>query len=579
MQLDSHLIDEIITRNDIIEVLSQDLKLKKSGPNYVSLCPFHNEKSPSFTINPARQLYHCFGCGESGTVINYIMKQQGLEFLDAIEILANRAGIYLPKDNVKKSKAAIKATWERKQTTQEVLKQVVSFYQNNLLHSTLATKYLENRGLSLEIIQKFMLGFTQNSKSNLSNPLASIFKDYESNNILIETGLVIQKDNNTRFDRFKDRIIFPIRNVKGEVIAFGGRIIARGEPKYLNSPETPLFNKSQELYGLYEAGKSIRTENFVIVVEGYMDVIALAQYGVTNVVASMGTALTADHIKKLFRLCDDIYYCFDGDLAGKKAAWRALERSISIVTDNKATHFCFLPKEHDPDSFIRATGHEKFKSFLKNDAVSMSNFLITQLTSEVNINSDEGLARLISLAKPYIEQTKAVALQVMLKRQLAKVTELEPGVIESILNNKSRYAFYKNNAYKGNNLKQAPARRLPPPNINIMRLIIKSAIKNVKWVIDYNLPEVINHYSLEIQELIFLLDFISNNYSDGEIPELGVIKENYEYTTLNLEEIFTANNLLSLNEEEFRQYLDKLLGLSQRKIIKIPQIPLKDPSI
>jgi len=568
MQIDQNIIDEVIARSDIVEVIGKSLKLKRSGSNYFACCPFHKEKSPSFSINTTKQFFHCFGCGESGNVVTFVMKYNSLDFVDAIKSLAANYGVHIPENIVKLSKQEVQQQKERQATLNDTLSKTVQFYRNNLVNSSLAGHYLKNRGLSDSIIQHFLLGYVPNQNT----ALASLFSDYARNQFLIDAGLVVKSENGNLYDRFRERIIFPIRNTRGDIIAFGGRIIAKGEPKYLNSPETSLFNKSQELYGLYEAQKSIRDKNYAIVVEGYMDVIALVQFGVDNVVATMGTAATEEQIKKLFRGCDEIYYCFDGDKAGRKAAWRALERSISLITDTKTVHFLFLPEEHDPDSFIRKQGVDTFNTQLKHHSLSMSGFLLNQLSSEVNLNTDEGKAKLISLAKPYIEQIKALALQVMLKKQLANLVELEPGVLESILNNRSRYAFY-NSKWNKNQVRQLEPRKIP--KINTLELLIKNALNNISWVINYRLPDEIGSYSREIQELVLFLDFISNTYNENDKIELSLIKDNIELSNLNLDKIYAKEHSIKFSEEEFRQILDRLFGFSPQTAIRIPKIPMK----
>lgn len=569
MQINQQIIDDIISRADIVDVIGKDLKLKRSGSNYFACCPFHKEKSPSFSINTTKQFFHCFGCGESGNVITYVMKYNGLDFVDAIKQLANQYGIHIPEDTQKISIAEVKQQKQKKITLNDTLNKSVRFYQDNLFNSSLAKHYLNSRGLSESIIKQFLLGYAPNQ----SNALNQIFTDYAKNTFLFDAGLIIKNDNGNVYDRFRDRIIFPIRNTKGEVIAFGGRIIAKGEPKYLNSPETQLFNKSFELYGLYEAGRQIRDKNHALVVEGYMDTIALFQFGVDNVVATMGTAVNEEHIKKLFRLCDDIYYCFDGDKAGRKAAWRALERSLPLVTDTKAVHFLFLPEEHDPDSFIRQFGVEKFNDTRKNQSLSLSSFLLNQLSSEVNITSDEGKAKLISLAKPYIEQVKALALQVMLKKQLANLVELEPQVLESILNNRSRYAFY-NSKWNKNQVKITTTQA--KPKFSTLQLIVKNALLHINWVLNYRLPDDISQYSRDVQELVLLLDFINNTYDKDDIINLSEIKDHLELNQLNLELIYNKTNDIVFTEEEFHQHLDRIFGFNQPKINKIRKIPMKN---
>ncbi len=571
MLINQSIIDEIISRADIIDVVSKSIKLKRSGHNYLACCPFHKEKTPSFSVNSIKQFFHCFGCEESGDVISFVMKFNGVDFIDAIKILADTYGVHIPESNETFTPKELQQKKEHKATLKDTINKTVQFFRNNLVNSNIAKNYLLNRGLTNEVINQFLLGFAPND----FNLLEKLFPDYAKNQFLIDSGLVIKNEaNNKIYDRFRGRIIFPIRNTKGDVIAFGGRVITKSEPKYLNSPETILFNKSQELYGLFEAQKSIRNKNQVIIVEGYMDVIALNQFGINNVVATMGTAITDEHIKKLFRLCDNIYYAFDGDNAGRKAAWRALERSIANITDTKAGYFLFLPKEHDPDSFIRNKGVNEFINQLNNNSVPLSSFLLNQLSSEVNINTEEGKARLISLAKPFLEQTKAIALQVILKKQLAKIVELEPNVLESILNNRSRYAFY-NNQWKNN--PQLPVKE-NIIKINLVEIIIRHALHNISWVINYKLPENINFYSQEIQELALIIDFIHNNYNINDNIELIKITEYIKSPTLNLENMYNNNNIITLTEDEFRQTLDNLFGLSARKVIKIPKIPMKEQS-
>ena len=568
MNIEQSVIDEVIRKSYIVEVIGKSLKLKKSGANYFACCPFHNEKSASFSINVNKQFFHCFGCGESGSVITFVMKYNGLDFINAIKSLATMYGVHIPENKSPITREQARERKEHKTSLESTISTAVQFYRNNLVNSSMAAHYLSNRGLSAEIIQKFGLGYVPNQP----NPLSNLFKDYNSNKFLLDAGLVIKNDNGKVYDRFRDRIMFPIRNVQGNVIAFGGRIIAHGEPKYLNSPETELFNKSLELYGLFEAQKYIRDKNQAIVVEGYMDVIAMSQFGLENVVASMGTAATAEQIKKLFRLCDDIYYCFDGDKAGQKAAWRAMERSIPLVTDSKTVHFIFLPEDDDPDSFLRKNGVAAFNIFQQHHCLSLSDYLLNQLSREVNLNSNEGKAKLISLAKPYIEQITAIALQVMLKKQLARLVELEANVLESILNNRSRYAFYTQKFTK-----ETLPEKTRMPLLNKIEMIISNALNNINWVINYKLPEPeeIDSLSREILDLIILLDFIQCNYDEGEIIELNQIKQNIECTNLNLDKIYTKRDFIPLIEDEFIKNLDILFKRARHRATRVPNIPMK----
>ena len=575
MQIPQNVIDEINDRADLVDVIGKHLKLKRSGQNYFACCPFHNEKSASFSISPTKQIYHCFGCGESGNAISFVMKYLGLDFVSAVQNLADQYGVTIPTDNVGMtiSKEQQQKNKQHKQDINQVMMQTVTYYRQQFGQSSYARHYLEQRGLTLEIINKFELGFSPSSFNNL----AQVFKDYNTNKLLLDGGLVIDGESGRRFDRFRERIIFPIKNIKGDIIGFGGRIITKGEPKYLNSPETELFNKSKELYGLYEAKKEIRDTNQAIVVEGYMDVIALNQYGVCNSVATMGTAATEEHIKTLFRFCDNICYSFDGDNAGKKAAWRALERSIGLVTDVKAVNFLFLPEEHDPDSYIREYGVNAFKSCVKDNSIGVVTFLLSQLAGEVNLNSDEGKARLISLVKPYLEKIKAMALQVILKKQLAGLVDLDPGAVESILNNRSRFAFYNrslksiNNSYQGNLKQQAL-------NINLLDSIVQALFNQPRLARAFPIPdqELLSTKDRDISELFNLISYLETHcdiFEDIVIANLSLVTS---FTHINLQGIYQkvklerdnfANTFMIADED----YCKKLHALVYEK--KRPRMP------
>lgn len=571
MQIPQNIIDEVVERADIVDVLGKHLKLKRSGQNYFACCPFHNEKSASFSISPLKQMYHCFGCGESGNSISFVMKYLGLDFVSAVKSLADQYGVHIPEANQEKfSKEQIQQHKQHKLDINQTMISAMNFYRKTLAGSSYALHYLQHRGLTTAIINQFDLGFALNNFQNL----AANFNDYAKNKLLLDGGLVIENENGKRYDRFRERIMFPIKNVKGEIIGFGGRIIGQGEPKYLNSPETELFNKSKELYGLFEAKKSIRDLNQVIVVEGYMDVIALHQYGVTNVVATMGTAVTEEHIKILFRLCDNICYSFDGDSAGKKAAWRALERSMGLVTDAKAVNFLFLPSEHDPDSFIRQHGVDGFRQKISDGSVGLVAFLLNQLVAEVQINTDEGKARLISLVKPYIDQIKAIALQVILKKQLAAVVDLEPSVVESILNNRSRFAFFNRklkqigSAYD-NDLKRSPLK------VNPLTGLIKSLLANPKLAREFPVPEmeVLQRLEPDILELFNLISYLEANCDEFADIDIMNLVTNTQFSDLNLatlhgkvaEERVQHQTTFSLSEKDYRDNLYKLVYGKKRK--------------
>ena len=333
-------IQELLHRVDVVDLIDAYVPLKKAGANFAACCPFHNEKSPSFTVSPSKQFYHCFGCGAHGSAIGFLMEYSGLGFIDAIRELANRVGLQVPDEDLRRPQDG-----PRINALTEVMARAARYFYEQLKHSPKAVTYLKERGVSGEIAQKFGIGYAPDGWQNL----AAAFDDYAAVE-LQQAGLVIKNEQGRLYDRFRDRVMFPIMNQKGEVIAFGGRVLGEGEPKYLNSPETPLFEKGREVFGLPQARAALREKDAAVVVEGYMDVVALAQHGVGNAVATLGTATTATHVQKLMRQVDRIVYCFDGDAAGRKAAWRALENSLEALPEQKSIGFVFLPDGEDPDS-------------------------------------------------------------------------------------------------------------------------------------------------------------------------------------------------------------------------------------
>ena len=412
-------IQQLLARVDIVDIIDKHVKLKKAGQNYSACCPFHTEKSPSFSVSPTKQFYHCFGCGVHGTAISFLMEYNGMGFRDAVKELAEGVGMTLPVE------ANREQAIERAQVTAsltEVMASAMNFYRRELKKTPKAIGYFKNRGLTGEIAAKFGLGYSPDDWQGLK----AAVEDYTAS-ALVECGLVIDNDEGKRYDRFRDRVMFPILDQRGNVIGFGGRVIGQGEPKYLNSPETPLFEKGRELYGLFQARRAIRDTQTAIVVEGYMDVVALAQSGVENVVATLGTATTPVHVQKLLRMADNLVFCFDGDKAGRRAAWRALEQSLPVVVDGKDVRFLFLPPEDDPDTFVRRLGKEAFLAELK-AAKHLSAFLFDELSTQVDLANEEGRTRLLMLAKPLLTQITAPALSLMLQRKLADIVGL--GVVE-----------------------------------------------------------------------------------------------------------------------------------------------------
>ena len=400
---------DLLNRVDIVDVVGRFVQLKKGGANFMGLCPFHNEKSPSFTVSPAKQFYHCFGCGAHGNAIGFLMEYSGLGYVEAVTDLAENAGMKMPEYEARGSAKALPEGPD----LYAIMQQAMQFYRDKLKDSTRAVDYLKGRGLSGKVAAQYGLGYAPDGWQSLQ----AAFPKYDDKS-LKDVGLVIENDEGRRYDRFRDRIMFPIMNQRGVVIGFGGRILDAGEPKYLNSPETPLFEKGRELYGLSQARQGIREAGRAIVVEGYMDVIALAQHEVGYAVATLGTATSAIHIQKLFRQTDEIVFCFDGDNAGRKAAWHALEVSLPCLADHKAVKFLFLPAEDDPDTFVRAHGKDTFEKKLV-EARPLSDVLLSELKSRVDMSSLEGRSRILHEAKPLLQKISAPALQLQLVKQLA----------------------------------------------------------------------------------------------------------------------------------------------------------------
>jgi DNA primase len=400
---------DLLHRVDIVGVIERYVPLKKGGANYVACCPFHSEKSPSFTVSPAKQFYHCFGCGTHGNAISFLMEYQGLGYIDAVKDLAESVGMKVPE-------AASRATKpEAGPDLYEIMQRASDYYRAQLKAAPHAIEYLKGRGLTGKLAAQFGIGYAPEGWQDLE----SVFPDY-AGKALKDAGLVIDPEGGgRRYDRFRGRIMFPILNQRGSVIAFGGRVIGEGEPKYLNSPETPLFEKGRELYGLALARSAIREAGRVVVVEGYMDVVALAQNGIGYAVATLGTATSATHMQKLLRQTDEVVFCFDGDAAGRKAAWHALEVSLPCIADQKILRFMFLPPEHDPDSFVREKGREAFEKEL-GEAVPLSAFFMDALKGRVDAGTAEGRAHLVHEAKPLLKQIAAPALQLQLLKALAE---------------------------------------------------------------------------------------------------------------------------------------------------------------
>ncbi len=462
-------IQDLLNRVDIVDVVGRYVQLKKGGANFGGLCPFHSEKSPSFTVSPTKQFYHCFGCGAHGTAIGFLMEYSGVGFVDAVKDLAQNAGMTVPEQEDKLLPAQRAEQQSRTLALSEVMTKASDFYRRELRTATRAIDYLKGRGLSGEVAGKFWMGYAPDGWDSLK----TIFPEYEANE-LVEAGLVIDRSEEEsggrkRYDRFRDRIMFPIRNTKGQVIGFGGRVMDKGEPKYLNSPETPLFQKGSELYGLFEARQAIRDKGYVLVTEGYMDVVALAQFGFAQAVATLGTACTPVHVQKLLRQTENVIFSFDGDAAGRRAARRALEACLPHASDNKSLKFLFLPTEHDPDSYIREFGTEAFETMVQ-DAMPLSQFFLNEVSAGNDLETAEGRARALFEAKPLLQTMPTSALRLQLMRQLAQTAGSTMEEIASL---------FEMQQVSPRGRKSAPAiKRKPPVELErqVLRLLLAHPI-------------------------------------------------------------------------------------------------------
>ncbi|HIF9342268.1 TPA: DNA primase [Photobacterium damselae] len=419
-------IDDLISRYDIVDVIDSRVKLKKKGKNFGACCPFHNEKTPSFSVSQEKQFYHCFGCGAHGNVLDFVMEFDRLEFVEAIEELASQLGIEVPRENDNGSAPSGPRAAE-KRNLYDVMAHIAQFYQSQLRteEGQLAIDYLKGRGLSGEIVKKFAIGYVPDQWDLVRNCYG---RDEASQQALVDMGMLIENDNGRRYDRFRGRVMFPILDRRGRVIGFGGRVLGDGTPKYLNSPETPIFHKGRELYGLHQVLETHREPERILVVEGYMDVVALAQFGVDYAVASLGTSTTSEHIQTLFRQTSTVVCCYDGDRAGREAAWRAMEQALPYLLDGRELKFMFLPDGEDPDTYIRQYGKEEFEHQVSS-AMSLIDFMFNSLTEQANMETKEGRSKLMTLAKPLIEKVAGEALREYLINKLGYSLGLPPDQI------------------------------------------------------------------------------------------------------------------------------------------------------
>lgn len=470
MAIPHGFIQDLIARADIVDVVGRYVTLKKTGANFKGLCPFHGEKTPSFIVSPVRQTYHCFGCGEHGDAIRFLMEHNGLSFVEAVKDLAQQLGLKVPEDDMNPRD---KVLAEQRKVVQsrltEALGKAALHWQAALRVSRRAVDYIKRRGVSKAVVERFGLGYAPPGWQGLKE----VFTPYDDP-MLVECGLVIVHDGagepqaagaERRYDRFRDRLMFPIRNVKGEIIGFGGRVLDQGEPKYLNSPETPVFSKGHELYGLYEARSDIRQYGYLLVTEGYMDVVALAQHGFTNAVATLGTACTSDHIQKIFKYTDSVVFSFDGDAAGRKAARRALEAALPHAKDTRSIRFLFLPSEHDPDSYIREHGHDAFAQYVA-QAMPLSNFLLEAVREQCDLTTAEGRARMLSQAQPlWVQLPDEGALKVQMLAEIAQLGQISVDALQGLWQRaaQAKAAYDARPPWEGDTVYEA-GMSMPPDN-------------------------------------------------------------------------------------------------------------------
>ncbi|MEQ6342488.1 MAG: DNA primase [Gammaproteobacteria bacterium] len=491
-RIPQQFIDELMARVDIVDVIDSRVPLRKAGSNYTARCPFHDEKTPSFTVSPEKQFYHCFGCGAHGTAIGFLMEYERMDFVEAVQDLAARAGMQVPQT------APDSAVVAKGKDLYELLVQASVFYRRQLReHSQArrATDYLKGRGLSGEIVAEFDIGFAPPGWDNL---LRAQGGNPASQARLAEAGLLIEKEGGGYYDRFRDRIMFPIRDARGRVIGFGGRVLGDDTPKYLNSPETPVFHKGRELYGLYEARKASRQLDRLLVVEGYMDVVALAQFGVRNAVATLGTAITREHLERIFRVVPEVIFCFDGDRAGRDAAWRAVQNALPLMSDGRTARFMFLPEGEDPDTLVRKEGQGGFEARIE-DSVPLSVFFYTNLTKQADISSMDGRARLVELVRPLLSNVPEGAFKHMMMERLADIARMDSVALAGIV---------------GSGKARAPRRPATAPVKHVgSRSPVRMAIEmllykpdlalragDARWLSDLDVPGV--HLLAELLELL-----------------------------------------------------------------------------
>ena len=533
-------INDLLARTDIVDLIDARVKLKKQGKNFHACCPFHNEKTPSFTVNGDKQFYHCFGCGAHGNAIDFLMNYDRLEFVESIEELATQHGLEVPYEA---GSGPSQMERHQRQSLYQLMESLNGFYQQSLTqsHARGARDYLSNRGLSAEVIEHFAIGFAPAGWDNVLKRFGSNKEDRES---LMEAGMLVSNDKGRTYDRFRERVMFPIRDKRGRVIAFGGRVLGNDTPKYLNSPETPIFHKGRQLYGLYEAQKNHPQPARLLVVEGYMDVVALAQFGIDYAVASLGTSTTAEHIQLLFRSTDTVICCYDGDRAGREAAWRALETALPYMNDGRQLRFMFLPDGEDPDTLVRKEGKSAFEARME-QAMPLSSFLFDTLLPQVDLSTRDGKARLSTLALPLIGQIPGETLRIYMRQELGnKLGILDDNQLEKLMP------------------KQAPsgaAPTAPPLKRTTMRVLVALLVQNPQLAT--RVPTLDGLSQVKMAGLPLFAELVSRC---NENPGLttGQLLELYRGTNFSqtLETLATWNHMI-VDEEVEAVFHDSLASI------------------
>ncbi|MEE8320259.1 MAG: DNA primase [Gammaproteobacteria bacterium] len=546
-KIPQQFIDDLLARIDIIDIVDSYVPLRKAGSNHQALCPFHDEKTPSFTVSQVKQFYHCFGCGMNGTAITFLMEYLHLGFIDAVEELASRAGLQVPRED-----GFVSHSGDQTTELYELMELVVRFYCQQLREHPQAEKavnYLKQRGITGEIAAQYEVGYAPQGWDNLIKTLGGSDAALQR---LAKTGMVLKNDNGGYYDRFRERIMFPIRDQRGRAIGFGGRILDDGTPKYLNSPETPLFHKGKELYGIHQARHRLKNIEKLYIVEGYMDVLALAQYEIQNTVATLGTATTQEHLEKIFRLTSQIIFCFDGDSAGEKAAWRALETSLPLLRDGRQVYFIFLPEGHDPDTFVREHGRDSLED--SKISIPLSDYLLNNLKNRSNLASREGRAALIENSLPYLVKFPAGTLRRLIVNDLATLAQDDANRIESML---------QKDAKKIQQSVQGTTRQARIESSSPIQLVIKYLVHQPKLALLLSSTNTKSLERVEINGIDFLLQLIEQIQQNPKITTANIL-EHWRDTRYarRLKEIAASEDILPSLEDPDSQFLDAIDRLS-----------------